>query len=188
MKSIILHDFEVRNALKNNVIQIRRPVKNIPECVILDMKREPKLRDPNLTKWILKTLKCPFGQPGDRLWAKETWSRVTRLNDCYSKHSNLCGGVDSWDYYKADGKNLPNGFVWKSPVATPREASRITLEVEDIRVRPVRNINYNGMILEGFTAIEHFIKVWDSLYAEKGFGWDDNLPVWAGKFKVVERK
>jgi hypothetical protein len=172
MKSIILHSFEVRNALKNDAIQIRRPTKIIYECAINDTKREPKFQDTLMAKWLLKMCKCPFGQPGDWLWVKETFYRHDRFIT-----------------YKAD--LLPNrklNITWKSPIHMSGWESRIALEVEDIRVESVQDINYNGMILEGFTAIERFSKVWDFLYAKKGFGWDNNLPVWVGKFKVVERK
>lgn len=197
MKSIILHDFEVRNALKNDVIQIRRPVKNIPECVILDMKRESKLRDPNLTKWLLKMCKCHFGQPRDWLWVKETWLKA-----------------DDGYHYKSDASVISEGirkaygYKWHSSVHMSGWASRITLEVEDVRVEPVQNITEDDAKAEGFedgcgplgdgkfddvlerewTARDEFCDVWDSLYAKKGFGWDDNLPVWVGRFKVVERK
>jgi len=220
MKSIILHDFEVCNALKNDVIQIRRPVKNIPECVILDMKREPKLRDSNLTKWLLKMCKCPFGQPGDQLWVKETWQAVSPdenyrpIDECNIIYAatDIHPGFLASEYRYHNGYKNDDGadivYPWRSSVRLPREASRITLEVDEIRVEPVQNITeddakeegidpefemsveefYNKKISPNSTYKLGFKHVWDSLYAEKGFGWDDNLPVWAGKFKVVERK
>lgn len=205
MKSIILHDFEVRNALKNDVIQIRRPVKNIPECVILDMKREPKLRDPNLTKWLLKMYKCPFGQPGDWRWVKETfasagWDSGKEIF-IYKADLNELGRIESENMDEMDIK-------WKPSIRMPCEASRITLEVGDIRVERVQNITEEDAMAEGIEpefemSVEEFYNkkispnstyklgfkhVWDPFYSEKGFGWDKNLPVWVGKFKITERK
>jgi len=220
MKSIILHGFEVRNALKNDVIQIRRPIpiKFLPGfnpewsgyVPIFEYGRFFMAGSYSVPA--TKEIKCPFGQSRDWLWVRETWCRATRLNDCYSKHSNLCGGVDSWDYYKADEKSLPAGFNWKPSIHMLREASRITLEVDDIRVELVQDINHEDAVQEGVidwicneyskgTHLDNamrgaacskperaFALLWGSLYAKKGFGWDNNLPVWVGKFKVMERK
>jgi len=56
---------------------------------------------------------CPYGEPGDRLWVKETFFPLTRG----------CA-------YRADGlvnENFP-GLKWKPSIFMPRKASRILLE------------------------------------------------------------
>lgn len=214
MKSIILHDFEVRNALKNDVIQIRRPVKyhdvygnterDIEMVRMTESGFELRFHTDNVA-----LIKCPFGQPGDQLWVKETWCTHNDMADVFEQ--NLIPGY----YYKADGGSWINDkeiAKWRSPIIMPREASRITLEVEGVRVEPVQNINHEDAVQEGVidwicneyskgTYLDNamrgaacskpertFALLWNSIYAKKGFGWDNNLPVWVGKFKVVERK
>jgi hypothetical protein len=220
MKSIILHDFEVRNALKNDVIQIRRPTKIIYECAIGDTKIEPKFQDTLMAKWILKTLKCPFGQPGDRLWVKETWQAVSPdenyriIEECNIIYAatDIHPGFLASEYRYHNGYKNDDGadviYPWESSIHMPLWASRITLEVEDIRVELVQDITEDDAKAEGIDpefemSVEEFYNkkispnstyklgfkhVWDSLYAKKGFGWDNSLPVWVGKFKIVERK
>ena len=57
-------------------------------------------------------IKCPFGQPGDRLWVRETWGKTVEDTICY----------------RADE---PGSIVsrWRPSIHMPRWASRITLEV-----------------------------------------------------------
>jgi hypothetical protein len=202
MKSIILHDFEVRNALKNDVIQIRRPVKPPILSKHLyweEVKNGIVVFDNGETG---EMRKCPFGQPGDRLWVRETW--VENAPDGSTKY-----------FYRADKQPeeiieqmKAFGYKWRPSIHMPRWASRITLEIDGIRVEPVQDITEDDAKAEGFeagydsfgdgkfddvlerewTARDEFCDVWNSIYAKKGFGWDNNLPVWVGKFKIAERK
>lgn len=104
-------------------------------------------------------VKCPYGQPGDHLWVRETlWRQYRR-----------CGETDpytmeqiEWDeetgkvVYCADSDNieLPDDgpYTWwekKPSIHTFRHESRITLEVLDIRVDRVQDIDHNGIRAEG---------------------------------------
>jgi hypothetical protein len=215
MKSIILHDFEVRNALKNDAIQIRRPVKyhdvyGNTECDIERVRMTESGLELRFHTDNVALIKCPFGQPGDWRWVKETWKQ-------YEKAVGYGEGFHIVNFlaYKAD--ETINSVIkpcewydgnWRPSIHMPREASRILLEMEEIRVERVQDITEDDAKAEGFedgcdslgdgkfddvlerewTARDEFCDVWDSLYAKKGFGWDNNLPVWVGKFKVTERK
>ena len=82
-------------------------------------------------------LPCPYGQPGDRLWVRETW-REDSPDDPESA------------IYKADAPaNLPSGFKWKPSIFMPRWASRITLEITEVRVQRLRNISAEDVLAEG---------------------------------------
>jgi hypothetical protein len=157
-----------------------------------------------------------YGIPGDRLWVRETgWQRPQ-----YIPGKWLRDGADTWpEYiYDADGIDLDDiedlkDYGWKrSPsIHMPRWASRITLEIEDVRVERVQEISEEDARAEGIaknpvqegTWIDYpqgtsaagwkyptksFRSLWNSIYAKKGFGWDVNPWVWAITFKRVEAK
>ena len=83
----------------------------------------------------------------------------------------------------------------------PRWASRITLEVKDIRVEEIQEISEVDAFAEGIThgvctemgmqeagpRVE-FRKLWDSINAKRGFGWNVNPLVWVIDFKLLEVK
>jgi len=129
---------------------------------------------------------CPYGQPGDRLWVRETWWRP----DGRSKRI----------VYRADYANPGTG--WRSPIHMPRWASRITLEITGIRVQRVQEISEEDAKAEGcskeavgaearalggmhFTARKQFAELWDSINAKRGFGWGLNPFVWVLSFRKL---
>jgi len=118
--------------------------------------------------------KCPYGKVGDRLWVRESWAM---------------GGNGA--YYKTDQDGTVN-HAWKSPLFMPRWASRITLEIADIRVERLQEISEKDAYLEGVniwyrgdaepnTNKEAFEYLWNSL-AKKDFKWKDNPWVWVISF------
>jgi hypothetical protein len=88
---------------------------------------------------------CPFGQPGDRLYVRETFNRTNP------------GGADGVYYYRADGgfpKSIGGGTFtdaesWKPSIHMPRIASRILLEITDVRVERLQEISDEQSIAEG---------------------------------------
>jgi len=90
--------------------------------------------------------RCPYGQPGDRLYVRETWARPTTLDPgptIYRADYPAC--VPS--YYT----NIPpeDEVVWKPSIHMPRSASRITLEIINVRVERLHDISYEDAIAEG---------------------------------------
>jgi hypothetical protein len=158
-------------------------------------------------------VRCPYGNPGDRLWVRETWCQ---------RFVDPPGPNGYWDGYyyaatdatpqKVDGDGgieyTKRGFEaspWKSPIFMPREASRLTLEVTEVRVERLQEITEEGAIAEGMTvgpcgekdglctdntcrktARDAFAEGWDALNAKRGFGWDANPWVWVVRFRRVE--
>jgi len=96
---------------------------------------------------------CPHGQPGDRLWVKETWQpegygRTADVGIKYKADSGyrvfpVAKIPDSWAYPKAS----THGNV--SPLFMPRWASRITLELTDVRVERLQDISEADARAEG---------------------------------------
>lgn len=97
--------------------------------------------------------KCPYGIVGDRLWVKETWT---------TQHDGIHDDNGFGIYvYKADGEWLDNtegGNVsrWESPIFMPKEASRITLEITDIRVEKLQSIMEKDAKAEGVISDDEY--------------------------------
>jgi hypothetical protein len=85
-------------------------------------------------------VKCRHGVVGDQLWVRETWSH------------DACSVPGFGPYYKADYKAAevaPATLRWISPLFMPRWASRITLELTDVRVQRVQQISDDDAKAEG---------------------------------------
>lgn len=80
-----------------------------------------------------------------------------------------------------------------------RKASRILLQVADIRVQRLQDISKDDAIAEGvppfnwddgssLRPIDAFIKLWDSINADRGYEYALNPWVWAVGFKRIEQQ
>jgi hypothetical protein len=100
---------------------------------------------------------CPYGQPGDRLWVKETF---------YCDHCEYQGATAGlpalsdadkklYLHYAADGdvrSQIPEceGTPKLKPsIFMPRWASRITLEIVSVRVERLQDISEADVVAEG---------------------------------------
>ena len=126
-----------------------------------------------------KTKRCPYGIPGDRLWVKETWLLVDDMNGNRQIH------------YQADNEDIPG--PWKPSIFMPRWASRITLEITNVRVERLQGITEEDAIQEGCGAKHNFgdgsaktgfAMLWDSINGKK-YPWESNPWVWCIEFKRV---
>lgn len=137
---------------------------------------------------------CPYGQPGDRLWVRETF----------------CPDWCEKPIYKADGGSaIDAGYSrepkWKPSIFMPRAASRITLEVTGVRVERIQDISDADAQAEGverygrgwkryFFPVEphsawefpvnSFASLWDSINLVRA-PWASNPWVWVIEFKRV---
>lgn len=124
---------------------------------------------------------CPFGQPGDRLWVRETWWPEMYYEPCPV-------------LYATDADRPPMGFRWRPSIHMPRWASRITLEITDVRVQRLQEISLADIEHEGVdywnapdkSPADAFSTAWDSIYAKRGLGWEQNPWVWAITFRRLE--
>jgi hypothetical protein len=144
-----------------------------------------------------EAIRCPYGQPGDRLWVRETF-----------RSKQQCGETIDWTY-RADCPALTEYlFPWKPPIFMPRQASRITLEIVSVRVERLQDISEDDAKAEGadfgFWHPEQgvfaeptdeedeqnscfrdgYAFLWESI---NGVGsWDLNPWVWVVEFKEVK--
>lgn len=84
---------------------------------------------------------CPYGQPGDRLWVRETWARTNVV------------GTEMVVYREGDNRT-DYGGPWKPGIHMFRRDSRITLEVTGVRVERLQDISEADAIAEGLAVME----------------------------------
>ena len=136
---------------------------------------------------------------GQRLWVRETWATEKRLDKFSGSELGNAGDVALW--YKANevpSVSLERGR-WRSSRFMPRWASRILLEITDIRVEQLMKIDIRDIHAEGIRLpedkvgyygklyVDAFHKLWDSLNAKRGYGWEVNPFVWVLSFRLVSR-
>ena len=144
-------------------------------------------------------VRCPHGQPGDRLWVRETWQKAG-------------GGTGYW--YRATDDKADNGASpvghWKPSIHMPRAASRITLEITGVRVERLQDISEADCWAEGvyagnacrcknpldfvrscghcglrlIDAVGLYQTLWESINGPGS--WGLNPWVWVIEFKVLE--
>ena len=158
----------------------------------------------------------PYGLVGDRLWVRESFAGPDHIG-------NGDQGVGFGIEYKADGAFRAHGdcgcdgpcggvlivHPWKPSIHMPRWASRITLEITDVRVERVQDISEDDAQAEGVECPQCadqnwrevggeavqcdypncgsgralFRDLWDTLNAKRGYGWDANPWVWVLEFR-----
>lgn len=112
----------------------------------------------------------PYGRPGDHLWVRETWAPVGCSHDAPGAfwgpdrdlHVADRGPDDQWQaiVYRADTTpaeyemhRLRDGSLydgpWNSPIHMPRWASRLILEIDEVRVERLQDITEEDAIAEG---------------------------------------
>lgn len=150
--------------------------------------------------------KCPYGQPGNTLWVRETWAHV------YGYPYFQDNGTMRKEYiYKASPEGWEDGYNgrWKPSIHMPRKAARLFLTVKNIRVERLQDISEEDAIKEGikefkltasngvtllyglnaeqsvmnYTAKSAFEDLWDSINKVRGYGWDTNCWTWVVEFE-----
>lgn len=145
----------------------------------------------------LRKIITPYGQPGDRLWVRETFGIEPERYVQPSLNTPYGGRFEEEVFYRADDPNLP-GMKWKPSIHMPKKYARLWLEIIDIRVERVQDISEEDAGCEGVeTATPQeatgarykpaFRDLWDSINGKKpSCLWDENPWVWVVEFKRVD--
>ncbi len=148
---------------------------------------------------------CPYGQPGDRLWVRETWADMCGNGRACRPRGRAAADRRAHIIYRADYSPgcYPVGKGWRPSVHMPHWASRLALEITEIRVQRVQEISEEDAKAEGAgnrhgvfhdaiqSAIDNvyrrnFAVLWDSINGKRGgCAWKDNPWVWALTFKCL---
>ncbi|ULI45862.1 hypothetical protein HUZ43_17880 [Raoultella ornithinolytica] len=127
---------------------------------------------------------CPFGAVGDRIWVRETWNKYGGLLTYRADH----------DWIDDMRKEIVCTAKWVPSIHMPRWASRILLEITDVRVERLQEITLGdickeiGCGLYDFRPATHGFQVWEELW-QSIYGaenWNANPWVWVIEFKRVE--
>jgi hypothetical protein len=145
---------------------------------------------------------CPYGKPGDRLWVCESLTLPDGDHWLYSADNQPVmvnpeheTAMVVWVHHK-DGDHRPS-------IHMSRWASRITLEISDVRVERVQDISNKDAREEGLDCAPHrgatcgradtgidqcaicpFVMLWQSING-KTHPWSSNPWVWVVEFKRV---
>jgi hypothetical protein len=204
-RPIIFSTEMVKAILAGRKTQTRRVVKPQPADVENDAWRAEFFND-LITKG--HDIGCPYGQVGDRLWVREAfWIEHDADSDdtkCWDCGINIA--EDNWAevWYCATDREpdeMTCRFYSKHPsIHMPRWASRITLEITEVRVERLQEISEEDAKTEGITisertglyqprncayAVWSFRELWDSINVKRGYGWDTNPWVWVISFQVI---
>ena len=150
--------------------------------------------------------KCLYGQPGDRIWVRETWRSTGDGGRAdYMAPRNL---QPHQVWYDADGAAPASECTGKTrtSIHMPRWASRILLEIVSVRVERLQDISDADTVAEGIDmealaesqdrydivckgsgasgrATER--TAWRDLWESTGGDWEANPWCWAITFKRV---
>ncbi len=134
---------------------------------------------------------CPYGNPGDVLWWRETW---IELIDEGLGHNVIA--------YKADGPNLKTNYEmnlkWRPSIFMPHWASRIQTPIMSVRVERLQDISEDDCWHEGIrlgsTVLgtlgyrDLYCDLWNKLNAKRGYSWESNPWVWVIEFEPTQNR
>lgn len=152
----------VRAILAGRKTQTRRVCKS---AIWIDMEDVPS----HCTRYgnVALPVKCPYGEPGDRLWVRESFEIVREVcsyeveeydyfdwdEEMYGPAKDALkakcprGGERALVTFMADGEESVSR--WRPSIHMPRWASRITLEIVSVRVERLQEISEGDAMAEG---------------------------------------
>lgn len=214
-RAILFTGAMVRAILNGTKTQTRRVVKGVDPVEDLkfgsaDGTRQRRVCSGAYGPWV----KSPYGQPGDRLWVRETWRPHCagpisaafplgtcvkfRADDALMKPATWTNEQGAWcEAHEEDTK-------WRPSIFMPRWASRITLEIVTVRVERLQDISEADALAEGVPPIDTQVvqsdgsiklfrlssrnlyqSLWNQIHGPGA--WDTNPWVWVVGFRRIEQ-
>ncbi|MEX9781602.1 hypothetical protein AB7315_18170 [Providencia manganoxydans] len=202
-RGIIFNAEMVRAILDGRKTQTRRVVKHQRHS-----SQEIKLCDDGFFHWSMISAEKPlsainyeYGRVGDRLWVRETFCNgridehdAEHPNDRYFYVDESSKGIVYREKCLSDRINVED-VKWTPSIHMPRSASRITLEITDVRVERLQAASDDDFKAEGYPleraltggstdAFCWFRHLWDSV-SKPDCNFESNPWVWVIEFKRV---
>lgn len=142
---------------------------------------------------------CPYGQPGDRIWVRETYrvhGKATDVATLVYRASVRNSWTEQTHRVPVEVCNKPVSEKWTPSIHMPRWASRILLEITDVRVERLHDMSEADAKAEGATPATYkitppeavyrvgFGDIWRSIYGQDN--WLSNPLVWVIEFKRIQ--
>lgn len=204
----------VRALLDGSKTQTRRALRHQPDYPI-QIATDPHTnrfqysgREPITQATLL--CECPYGQPGDRVWVRETWLEDPEDDGTWHYTQYMgCKGSPLSEIPKKFQKPKfciyregwsGHDLIWRPSIHMPRWASRILLEITGVRVERLQDIGEADARAEGVTiedrhmrgycageflppSIRAYRELWEGI---NGAGsWDANPWVWVIEFRRI---
>lgn len=161
--------------------------------------------------WMAKFfIKCPYGQPGDRMWVRESFLYAYGEYFYKADYADGCNDVVFQDW---DSTTYSIPAIWKPSIHMPKKAARIYKQIKSIRLERLQSINEHDAISEGIepnpvelllgvpkqdiayrnysveglkytSAIESYRTLWEKINGIES--WAHNPWVWVVKFQPVK--
>jgi hypothetical protein len=209
-RPIIFNADMVRAILEGRKTQTRRPIQPQPASGV----RPSPFVGSGIEDGHGYEIQARYGQPGDRLWVREALvdeqpgtGRIAEVREQWAqpwaRECSLKEFLDANEWrYAADE---PPAWEWERVIPSihmPRFASRITLEIVEMRVHRLQEISILDVEAEGtpanpmkkksyrndnFQRLQDFRWLWDGVYFKLGLGWGVNPWVWAITFRRLEQ-
>lgn len=196
-RGMIFNAEMVRAILDGRKTQTRRPVK----FPLIDKNMGCELAGNELAGELAahNYWNSPYGKPGDRIWVRETFrvhSRATDVATLVYRASVRNSWTEQTHRVPVAVCNKPaTPEKWMPSIHMPRWASRITLEITDVRVERLRGLSEEdaksegiipsaGGVLPGWEYRINFRDLWMDIYGTDN--WEANPWVWVIEFKRVE--
>ncbi len=158
-RPLIMSAEMVRAVLRGTKTQTRRVITNLNPTFVA---AQPTAHQ------IAHAVRCPYGGIGDRLWVREAWQHLD--SPCADEPLTVYRATDAGP----NGESAA-GLGWRPSIHMPRWASRLTLEITDVRVERVQSITESDALAEGIASATK-----DGTLYKYGLGDADGLPGGAG--------
>lgn len=161
----------------------------------------------------IRNAPCSYGAPGDRLWVRETFycdhfqypdAEIADMKELlYYRATDVAPCGECYTGFAGETMDCP----WRPSIHMPRWASRLTLEITDVRVQRLQDITEEDAVSEGIEPCEmlpdshwrvygkgngsstrsevwSYQTLWESINGPGS--WDLNPWVWALEFEPVK--
>lgn len=138
-------------------------------------------------------IRCPYGQPGDFLWVRETWREWSDAAWHYAADGTVLPKQRDRDLAAFLAQRAPftwESYRWRPSIHMPRAASRLTLEVTGVRVERLHQISRGDAMAEGCpfanmqdgeSPVRWYEYLWRAINGPDS--WDANPWVWVVEFR-----